>query len=157
MRSSISGLAIVLAVLVAVAGCGQSAKERRQEFLVKARTVCSHFATLQNEVQFPSVNPLAASTTHAARAQWGLALDQIINYGRQQVRGLQKLKPPKDLKPRFGELIDTKTAAYDELAKGADAAKRNHRAEIEQPVSSARKKLAQASSVAKALGLASCG
>ena len=149
--------ALVLVVALAATGCGgESAAKRKKDFLAKATSICSHFSELQNQVQFPSGNPLAARTSHTSRAQWGLALNQIVNYGREEVRGLRKLKAPKDLQERFQELLDTKEQAFDDLAKAADAAKRNHTAEIKPPVTAGRKKLGRTSKLARAISLPSC-
>jgi hypothetical protein len=149
-------LVLLLVVPLAAVGCGKSAKEHRQDFLAKGIGICSHFSTLQNEVRFPMGNPLAAKTSHVQRAQWGLALTQIVNFGRQEVRGLRKLKAPKDLRDRFEQMLDTKEAAFDDLAKSADAAKRNHTAEIKAPADAGRAKLSQAGMLAKAVGLPKC-
>jgi len=150
-------LALVLVVALAATACGgESAAKRKKDFLAEATSICSHFSELQNQVQFPSGNPLAARTSHTTRAQWGLALNQIVNYGRQEVRRLGKLKAPKDLRERFQELLDTKGQAFDDLAKGADAAKRNHTDEIKAPVTAGRKRLARARTLAKAISLPSC-
>ena len=149
--------ALVFVVALAATGCGgESPAKRKKDFLAKATSICSHFSALQNQVQFPSGNPLAARTSHASRAQWGLALNQIVNYGREEVRGLRKLKAPKDLRERFQELLDTREQAFDDLAKAADAAKRNRTAEIKPPVTAGRKKLGRASKLAKAISLPSC-
>jgi hypothetical protein len=149
-------LVVLLALPFAAAGCGKSDAEKRTEFFTAARGICGHFARLQNDVRFPEGNPLAAKMTHVSRAQWGLALNQIVNYGRQEVRGLRKLKAPKDLRERFEQMLDVKDAAFDDLAKGADAAKRNRIAEIEAPVVAGRAKLAQATKLAKAVDLSAC-
>jgi hypothetical protein len=154
-RWSMSALVVVVAL--AAAGCGgESAAKRKKDFLAEATSICNHFSELQNQIQFPSGNPLAARTSHTTRAQWGLALNQIVNYGRQEVRGLRKLKAPKDLRERFQELLDTKDQAYNDLAKAADAAKRNRTAEIKPPVTAGRKKLAQGTKLARAISLPSC-
>jgi hypothetical protein len=154
MRVYLLALALVLAF--AATACGKSSKQKRQEFITHANAICIHFSTLQNEVRFPESNPLARGTTHRERAMWGLALNQVINYGRQQIRGLRRLKPPKDLHDRFEEMLALKTAAFDYLAKGADAAKRNHRTKIKPPVDAGRKKLAQVSTLARKIGLPKC-
>jgi hypothetical protein len=149
--------ALVLVVALTATGCGgESAAKQKQDFLAKATSICSHFSELQNQVQFPSGNPLSARASHTSRAQWGLALNQIVNDGREEVRGLRKLKPPKDLRDRFQELLDTKEQAFDDLAKAADAAKRNHVAEIKPPVTAGRKKLAHGTQLARAISLPSC-
>jgi hypothetical protein len=148
-------VAMLLLVPLAAAACGENSKQQRQKFLAEANGICGHFGTLQNQVRFPSANPLGVRTSHADRARWGLALNQIVNYGRQEVRRLRKLKP-EDLRERFEKMVGTKEAAFDDLATGADAAKRNHRSAIKAPVDAGRAKLARASSLAKALGLPKC-
>ncbi|MFL5962537.1 MAG: hypothetical protein ACJ757_06545 [Gaiellaceae bacterium] len=152
-----SALAWLLLLIVFVtSACGSNPAQERKTFLARANSTCNHFQTLQNNVQFPSINPLSTSPSHADRARWGLALKQIVDLGRDEVRALQKLKPPKDLQARFRTMIDTKTLAFDDLAKAADAAKLNHRTEIKPPTTAAQTKLAQAAKVAKALGLPRC-
>lgn len=149
-------LGVLLVVAVALSGCGGNAKKERQEFLASANNICSHFGDQQNEVRFPSVNPLAIGISHADRARWALSLKQIVDLGQQEVRALQKLKPPKDLEDRFQAMLDLESAAFADLAKGADAAKRNHRTEIKAPIDAGRATLTQASKLAKAVGLPSC-
>ena len=62
--------ALVLVVALAATGCGgESAAKRKKDFLAQATSICSHFSELQNQVQFPSGNPLAAPTSHVTRAQ----------------------------------------------------------------------------------------
>jgi hypothetical protein len=150
-------LAILLLVPLVALGCGKSTAEKRKEFFTEARGICGHFSRLQNDVRFPEGNPLSAKMTHVSRAQWGLALNQIVNYGRQEVRGLRKLKPPKDIRDKFEQLLDTKDAAFTDLAEGADAAKRNRISEIKVPVTAGRAKLAQATKLAKDVDLPVCG
>lgn len=154
IRRSLPTLA--LALVLAAAGCGGNGKKERQSFLDRANALCSHFEALQNNVQFPTGNPLAADTSHVTRAQWGLALNQIVNYGRQEIRGLQKLKAPKDLRDTVEQMIAKKETGYDQLAKGADAAKRNHPGEINAPVAAGRKALAEAAVLANKAGLPQC-
>jgi hypothetical protein len=155
MRRSLLGLLLVAAL--AAGGCGGgNPKKERQQFLAKANATCSQYESLQNQVQFPSVNPLATGTSHEDRARWGLALKQIVDLGRQEVKVLGKLKPPAELRDRYQEMLNLKSAAFDNLAKGADAAKRNHRTGIKAPIDAGRAKLTQASKLAKAVGLPSC-
>jgi hypothetical protein len=150
-------LPVLLLFALAAAGCGKSAEEQRRDFLSNAGSVCSHFAMLQNQIAFPTGNPTDSGLSHTTRAQWGLALNQIVNYGRQETRRLRKLEPPEDLRDRFERLLDAKEAAFDDLAKGADAAKRNRVSQIAAPVNAGRAKLAQVEKLAKAVGLPACG
>jgi hypothetical protein len=147
---------LLLSVVFLTSACGGNPAKERKTFLARANSTCTHFQTLQNNVQFPSINPLATSPSHAARARWGVALNQIVNLGRDEIRTLQTLKPPKDLQSGFRAMIDAKTSAFDELGKAADAAKLNHRTEIKPPTMAAQKKLAQAAKLAKGLGLPKC-
>jgi hypothetical protein len=157
MRRLLPAALPVLMLALAAAGCGGSdPKKERQEFLAKANAICNQYESQQNAVQFPSVNPLAANVSHTARAQWGLAVKRIADLGRQEVKALQDVKAPKALRERFQELIDRKASAFDDLARGADAAKRNHRTQIRAPIDSGRKKLAAIATRAKALGLPKC-
>ena len=69
-----SVLALVLASL-AVAGCGGSnSKAARRTFLAKANAICHQYETLQNDVRFPTVDPIATTASHTDRARWGLSL-----------------------------------------------------------------------------------
>lgn len=155
MRRSLLGLLLIAAL--AAGGCGGgNQKKERQQFLAKANATCSQYENLQNAVQFPSVNPLATGTSHADRARWGLALKQIVDLGRQEVKVLGKLKPPTDLRDRFQEMLDLKTAAFDDLSKGAEAAKRNHPTEIKAPIDAGRARLARVSKLARKLGVPRC-
>jgi hypothetical protein len=147
---------LLLLVVLLASACGSNPAKDRRTFLARANSTCTHFQALQNDVRFPTIDPLSARPTHAARAQWGLALGQIVNLGRDEVRALQRLKGPKDLQPRYQKMIDAEARGLDDLAAGADAAKRNHRTEIKAPVTAGRKTLAQASTLAKAIGLPSC-
>jgi hypothetical protein len=72
------------------------------------------------------------------------------------VKALGKLKPPKELEERFQRLLTTKTGGFADLFDGADAAKRNHVAEIKAPINAGRAALADAAKQAIALGLAAC-
>jgi hypothetical protein len=155
MRKSLLGLLLV--VSLAAAGCGGgNSKVARRHFLAKANAICQQYETLQNEVRFPSVDPIGSKASHTDRARWGLSLKQVVDLGRQEVRSLGKLDPPKGLQERFQELIETKAAAFEDLAKAADAAKRNHRTLIKPPVNAGRAKLARASTLAKELGTQRC-
>ena len=148
MRGRPLGLVVLFCALaVLAAGCGKSAADEKKDFLAKATAICNSFESQQNQVQVPSVNPLAAKTSHAARAQWGLGIKQLAYLGTQEVKALGKLKPPKELEERFQRLLTTKTA---------DAAKRNHVSEIKAQIIAGRAALADASKQAIALGLAAC-
>jgi hypothetical protein len=150
-------LALAGASALVAAGCGgESSAKKKAEFLAVANSICKHFEGLQNQVQVPSVNPLAAKTSHVARAQWGLAIKQLAYLGTQEVKGLGKLKPPKELEERFQQLLTTKGGAFADLMQGADAAKRNHVSEIKAPIDAGRAALAQATKQARALGLKEC-
>jgi hypothetical protein len=150
-----SALGAALALLAA--GCGgKSAAEQKREFLEKANSTCKHFEDLQNQVLVPSVNPVGKQATHTQRAQWGLGIQQLAYLGQQEVKGLSKLKPPKELEDRFQALLATKGSAFAAMTRGADAAKRNHVSEIGPPIRLSREQLAKATKQAKALGLKEC-
>lgn len=155
MRGSV--VLVVAAVVVSASGCGSSPAADRQQFLAEANRICSHFSSLQNQVQFPSTNPVASGTSHAARAEWGVALKQVAYLGTQETKALRKLDPPGRLAAPFGSLLRIKETAYAELLHGADAAKRNDPDVVKTAVQSGRGKLARAAVQAKALGLESCG
>jgi hypothetical protein len=161
MRRSMGGrifrwtvLAVALAILAA--GCGKSAAEKRKDFLAEANAICRNFEDQQNQVRVPSVNPLAAKTSHVARAEWGLAIKQLAYLGTQEVKALGKLKPPKDLAVAYQRLVQMKAGAFAAILQGADAAKRNHVSEIKAPIDAGRTALAKASRQARAIGLAKC-
>ena len=147
---------VVAAVAASASGCGSNPTTARRDFLAEANRICSHFSTLQNQVQFPSTNPVAAGTSHAARAEWGVALKQVAYLGTQEAKALRKLDPPDRLAARFDALLATKDAAYAALLRGADAAKRNKPALIRTAVQRGRAKLARAAAQAKALRVARC-
>ena len=155
MRSLLAGALLVVALTLAGCGGGDPKKEKR-EFLASANSICNQYEVLQNAVRFPSVNPLSASVSATDRARWGLSLKQVVDYGRQEVKSLRKLDAPKDLDDRFQEMVATKSAAFEELARGADAAKRNHRTLIEAPVNAGRAKLGRVSTLARQLGAPRC-
>jgi hypothetical protein len=157
MRRVSGLLALAGASALVAAGCGgESSAKKKEEFLAKANAICKHFEGLQNQVQVPSVNPLAAKTTHTGRAQWGLGIKQLAYLGTQEVNALGKLKPPKELADGFQQLLATKSGAFADLMQGADAAKRNHVSEIKAPINAGRTALAQATKQARALGLKEC-
>jgi hypothetical protein len=147
---------VAAALAVAAAGCGGSSAKKKEDFLSQANAICKHFEDLQNQVQVPSVNPLAAKTSHAARAQWGVGIKQLAYLGTQEVKALGKLKPPKELEQDFQQLLTTKGGAFADLLQGADAAKRNHISAIRAPINAGRAGLAQATKQARALGLKQC-
>ena len=148
--------ALVCALAVTAAGCGESNAKKKEEFLTKANSICRHFEDMQNQVRVPSVNPLAAKTSFTARAQWGLSIKQLAYLGSQEVNALGKLKPPKELEGRFQQLLTTKGGAFADLTQGADAAKRNRISEIKAPIEAGRTALALATKQARALGLKQC-
>lgn len=150
---------VVLAVAVGATSCGSGGSGGtvdRHRFLGEANRICSHFSELQNQVQFPSVNPVAAATTHAARAEWAVALKQVAYLGLQEVKALRKLDAPDALDDRFQRLLATKDAAYSDLLAGADAAKRNRVPGLRTSVAAGRAKLDRAAALATALGARSC-
>jgi hypothetical protein len=154
---SLSAGAVAAALALAAAGCGgESSAKKKQDFLREANSICKHFEDLQNQVQVPSVDPLAAKTSHAARAQWGLGIKQLAYLGTQEVKALGKLKPPKELDEEYRRLLTTKGGAFADLLQGADAAKRNHVSQIKAPIEAGRAGLAQATKQARALGLKQC-
>jgi hypothetical protein len=154
MRPRLLALLLVCAL---AGGCGGSnSHQDRKQFLAKANAICTHFEQLQNQVSFPSVNPLEPRLSHTARARWGLALHQVAQLGHGEVRALRKLDPPADLQSRFREMVDAKGGAFDDLTRAADAAKRNHRTEIKPSVTAGQKKLARVVSLAKELGTPRC-
>src|SRR6266536_4840663 len=99
-------VAVLVAVVLVAAGCGKS-RLSREDFVAKANTNCKAYEEKQNAIVFPTVNPVAEKTTHTQRAQWGLALKQIIDIGDQEIDELRKLRPPKDLQDRYDHLLDT--------------------------------------------------
>jgi hypothetical protein len=150
-------LAPAAAFALLAAGCGgKSAAEKRRDFLTEANRICKHFNDLQNAVVVPSVNPVAANVTHAQRAEWGLGINQLAYLGTQEVKALGKLDPPDELETAFQALLTTKAGAFALMSTGADAAKRNHVAEIKKPIDAARAGLAKAAEQARALGLKQC-
>lgn len=154
MRASF--VLVLGAVAAAASGCGSSQHDTRAAFIAEAGRICSHFSSLQNQVQFPSTNPVASGISHAARAEWGVALKQVAYFGTQEAKALRSLDPPERLAARFGELLATKDAAYAALLRGADAAKRNHPALVRREVLDGRAQLARAAAQAKALGAPRC-
>jgi hypothetical protein len=156
--SSFAASALVAVVAVIAAGCGggKSAAEQKADFLTRGNSICKHFESLQNDVQVPSVNPVARNTSHTARARWGLGIKQLAYLGTQEVKALGKLDAPEELERPFQEFLTTKGGAFAAMLKGADAAKRNHVSEIRAPIAAARAGLAKASKQARALGLKEC-
>ncbi len=156
LRRVLPLLAALLVVGLVASGCGKSAAQKRKDFLGEANSTCKHFESLQNQVQFPISDPTAKNVTHVQRAQWGLAMNQIVNYGRQELRALGKLHAPKDLQDGYRQMMDKKSTAYDDLAQGADAAKRNRVSQIQPPIDAGRAALASAAELAKQLDLPDC-
>ena len=148
-------LGAALALLAAACG-GKSAADKRTEFLAEANSICKHFEDLQNQVQVPSVNPVAKKTTPRSRAQWALGIKNLAYYGTQEVKALGKLEPPDDIADEFQALLTTKGGAFASMLEGADAAKRSHVAEISAPIAAAREGLSKATKQARALGLTEC-
>lgn len=147
---------LLLVAAVVVSGCGASATTERHRFVDKASGVCSHFSTLQNEVQFPSTDPVAAATTHAARAEWAVSLKQVAYLGTQEVRSLRAIDAPAPLVAGFVSLVSTKASAYAHLLAAADAAKRNRVPALRVATSAGRADLARAATLATQLGLKAC-
>lgn len=156
-------LGVLLASTVA-AGCGGDSKpktpqERQQErrvFLNKANAICEQHRAEQNQVQFPSVNPVAPKSTHAQRAQWGLALKRIVDIARREIKLLRELEPPEELRVRYNRVVTTLEDAFDGLSAAAEAGKRNRPAQIQSNVARARVDLANVTKLATAMGLPGC-
>jgi hypothetical protein len=155
----------VLLVGTLAAGCGggdsgaKTPQERNQErrvFLNQANAICTQYRFQQNQIQFPSTNPVAPRTTHAQRAQWGLALKRIVDLGRRQVKALRELEPPDQLRVRFDGVVDALETAFDALGEAAEAGKRNKPATIQTAVARGRAALGRVSTLARAMGLAGC-
>ncbi len=156
MRRTLSAL-ILLAVLIA-GGCsgGASPAKQKRDFLAKANSICRHFDDLQNNVLFPSVDPIAAGVSHAKRAEWGVSLKQVAYLGTQEVEALRKLEPPAELRDRYQRMVATKDAAYASLLRGADAAKRNRPGALKTAAEAGKAQLERATALAKKLGLRRC-
>lgn len=148
--------AIICLVLLVASGCGTSAQAKKRHFLTKAGSICSHFSNLQNQVQFPSTNPIASTTTHRARAEWAVSLKQVAYLGTQEVKALRKLQAPDSLAAGFVALLRQKDVAYAHLLAAADAAKRNRVPALASSVRAGRVALARAAAAAKQLGLRRC-
>ena len=148
--------ALVLVASVVASGCGANAKADRRHFIARASSVCRHFSDLQNGVQFPSTNPVAATTTHAARAEWAVALNRVAHLGTQKVEELRKIDPPDPLSARFAAFLMTEESAYVHLLAAADAAKRNHVGRLRTAAGAGRADLSRAARAAKDLGLRAC-
>jgi hypothetical protein len=129
----------------------------RGQFLTEANRICTHFSGLQNQVQFPSTNPVAAGTSHAARAEWGVALKQVAYLGTQETKALRRLDPPDELARQFASLLSVEDRAYATLLRSAEAAKQNDPALVRTTGESGRAILARATALAKTLGLPRCG
>lgn len=147
---------LLLVMSVVASGCGTNAKADRQHFVARASSVCRHFSDLQNEVQFPSVNPVAAGTTHTERAEWAVALNRVAHLGTQEIEELRKIDPPGTLSARFDAFLVTTESAYAHLLAAADAAKRNHVARLRAAARAGRADLSRAARAAKAIGLRAC-
>lgn len=154
MRRLTIGLLVPL--LVVASGCGTSAQANKRQFLAQARSICSHFSDLQNQVQFPSTNPIAKTTTHRARAEWAVSLKQVAYLGTQEVKALRKLQAPDPLAARFVALLRQKDLAYAHLLAAADAAKRNRVPRLKTSVAAGRVALSRAATAAGQLGVRPC-
>ena len=149
-------VAVSLAVVLSAAACGGKSRLSRADFLSKATVNCKAYEAKQNAIVFPTVNPVGTKTTHAERAQWGLALKQIVDIGDQELKELRKLRLPKDLQASYTSLLASWQHAYDTLRAGAVAAKRNDVATLKQKVPQGRRELGEVSKRAKPLGLTGC-
>ena len=157
MRGRPLGLVVLFCALAALAaGCGKSAADKKKDFLAQATSICSNFESQQNQVQVPSVNPLAAKTSHAARAQWGLPIKQLAYLGTQEVKALGKLKPPKDIEERFQAAPDDQERRVRRSPRRRRRGEAEPLSEIKAPIDAARAALADASKQAIALGLPAC-
>ena len=158
MRKALVAVSVVMAVAVALvaAGCGKS-RMSRADFVAKANADCKLYESRQNAIQFPTVNPIAAKTTHTQRAEWGLALKQVVDIGDAEIKELRKLSPPKELADHYEDLLNAWQEAYDTLRTGSVAAKKNDPETLKKKVPAGRAQLAKVGEQAKALGLTSCG
>src|SRR5947207_14585535 len=105
-------VALLIAVALVAAGCGKG-RLSREDFVQQANADCKLYESRQDAVTFPTVNPIAEKTTHTQRAEWGLALKQIVDLGDQELRALRKLRPPKELENRYEDLLSAWQQAYD--------------------------------------------
>lgn len=150
-------MVVLLVGSLAAAGCGGPRKVDRKAFVDEAGRICAHFSQLQNQVQFPSTDPTAASTTHAARAEWAVSLKQVAYLGTQEVKELRKLTAPDELAASFVVLVGRMDAAYADLLRAADAAKRNDVPRLKRNAASGRAKLNRLPALAARAGLPRCG
>lgn len=148
--------AFLLAASIVVGGCGASATTERHRFVEQATAVCSHFSSLQNEVQFPSTDPVARTTTHAARAEWAVSLKQVAYLGTQEVKSLRALEAPDPLAAQYVTLLSAKANAYGHLLAAADAAKRNRVPALRSATAAGKVELARATTIAAQLGMRAC-
>ena len=147
---------MLLLVVVLVAGCG-SDRLSREKLVERANGICESYNTQQNSLPFPSTDPTSPATTFRERAQWGAALNQIVNLGRAEMAALHKLKPPEELEPAWNRLLAAKDSSYDSLSASAEAAKRNRPAALKRIGAVSRKKLTKVTSLADAFGVKECG
>jgi hypothetical protein len=147
---------VLLLVVVLAAGCG-SGRLSREKLVERANAICKSYDTQQNSLPFPSTDPIAPKTSFRERAQWGAALNQIVNLGRQEMKALRKLKPPKELEPAWNRLLAAKDSSYDSLSASATAAKRNRPDELKRIGAVSRRKLTKVTSLADAFGVRDCG
>jgi hypothetical protein len=150
-------VAVSVAVVLVAAACGGPSRLSRDDFVAKANADCRLYESRQNAVQFPTVDPIAAKATHTQRAEWGLALKQIVDIGDAEVMELRKLNPPKELENHYVDLLNAWQEAYNTLRDGAVAAKKNDPETLKKKVPAGRAQLAKVAEQAKALGLSSCG
>jgi hypothetical protein len=157
MRKMRKGLAALLvAVVLVAAGCGKG-RLSRADFIAEANADCKLYESRQNQVQFPTVDPISETATHTQRAEWGLALKQILDIGDAEIKELRKLRPPEELENHYEDLLNSWQQAFDTLRDGAVAAKKNDLATLKTKVPAGRAQLAKIAPQAKALGLSDCG
>ena len=148
--------AVSLAAVLAAAGCGGKGRLGRQEFVSKANSICATYEAQQNAVTFPTVNPVAKKTTHAQRAEWAVALKQIVDLGDAEIRALRKLRPPKELQERYDAVLTEWQRAYDTLREGSVGAKQNDVPTLKKKVPDGRRQLLAVSQKVSVLGLETC-
>jgi len=146
----------VLAATLVAAGCGGDGRLDREELVTRANEICTAYDAKQNDVLVPSVDPTNPATPFRQRAMWGAAINQIAQIGHQEVKALRKLRPPEVLEGRFEKLLAAKDEGFDELAKTAQAAKRNNPGRVKTAGRTARAKLATVTKLANELGVDKC-
>jgi hypothetical protein len=159
-----TALAVLAAATLAVAGCGGGSKNppattpplTKQSFLAQVNAVCTFYQGKQNQVRFPSANPIAADTSPTDRAKYGLAMKQIVQLGRQELGALRKLEAPEALRAGFAQLVAGLDASFTSVARVADAAKRNRPEEVKSAGAAARKQIGKSAALANRLGAKAC-